>query len=157
MVHEELIETLLIAMINSGVSEEVLVSSCQTARPELSLEDIRETVKESRIRLTRAADYSRDEEFARAKRRCEEIYNNAYREGRMREALAAQKELNRLMDLNKRETESGGSSESAELQRIRSYFSPLGWGDNLPVWELARLAVQKIVDLQAEIGFAETQ
>lgn len=106
----------------------------------------------ARQRITIAADYDRDAEVGKAVTRLNDIYARAIRGQDMRTALAAQRELNRLLGLyqpaaDPTESESPGMHE---LHQVREHLEPLGLGKPASsTVELVRQAVLEIIRLRS--------
>lgn len=117
-------------------------------------------VEEARRRLTLAADYDRVEELARAIRRHNDLYEAARAAIGEKGAEATGsdinactnilKEISRLLDLYRPGNLPGGdnSREAAELRQVRGYLETLEipGGDEMPVAELARIAVTQLAN-----------
>lgn len=109
---------------------------------------------DARRRLTVAADFHRDEEVGRALVRLGDLYERSLRVQDVKTALAAQKELNKLLDLYAGAPPAGGEDyhaggqAAADLAAVRQHLAPLGLGgDDDSTVELARLAVEKLIHL----------
>jgi hypothetical protein len=107
-------------------------------------------VAEARKRITVAADYTRDEQVALAFTRFNDIYGKSMAVKDHRTALAAQKELNRLLGLNSPARDAVGGDEDIvtvrrQVELMASYLIPLGLvPDTYPVEEHARVAAEII-------------
>ena len=92
------------------------------------------------------------EQLKEAIRRCDTLYAEAKKEGDIRAALAAQRDLNRLMGLYDSATKEQAvvaSAAQAELDAAREQLSPLALHDgDASLSELCRLAVSRIVELE---------
>lgn len=113
----------------------------------------REAVKEARRRLQLAAEYNRDEALGTAIQRLNTLYAAAVQEKDTRSAIAAQKEINRLLDLTRTadaDAIAGGDGEAAAiLAAVVAHLAPLDLAaDDTPPDELARLAVAEILKLK---------
>jgi len=104
-------------------------------------------LQEARRQLTLAADFHRTEELGKAIKRLDDCYARSLAIQDVKTALAAQKEMNRLLDLY-RPLGSATSPDDAhaetaeELAAVREYLEPLGLGGpEVSVAELARRAV----------------
>jgi len=92
-------------------------------------DDAREIVRQAQIAVTRAAAFDRVEEVGLAKMRLERLYEIAMGEKDHKQALAIQKEINRLCGLINQPTielDADGDPSAGELARIRDQVIPLG-------------------------------
>jgi hypothetical protein len=114
---------------------------------------VNEAICEARRKLTRTADYNRDEQLGTAITRMNDIYSRAIRAGDIKTALMAQRDINKLLDLYREATtESRDSSEDVsslnaqeELRLIRQHLIPLELADEAyPLPEHARIAAEII-------------
>ncbi len=145
------IEKIVLLMV-SGMSQADLESAC-VMKLGLEPERVASAVAEARRRLTRAADYNRDEQLGTAITRMNDLYARAVRTGDLKTALTAQREINKLMDLY-REAIGGEGPEAehadpegaqAELAAIRRHLLPLGLAaESYPLREHARIAADLI-------------
>ena len=109
-------------------------------------------LQRARRAITIAADYRRDTEIGTAKHRLETLFREASEAGERATALAAQKELDKLLGLYKTteptdEAEASGDAGrlAAELAAIGEHLRPLGLGpEGYPLTELARVAAERI-------------
>jgi predicted kinase len=105
----------------------------------------------ARRRITLAADYHRDHELGQAIVRLNDCYRRSLAVQDAKTALAAQKELNKLMDLyTKPENTAPAESDSqaaAELEAVGRHLLPLRLAaSDSPLEEHARLAALRILE-----------
>ena len=154
------IDRVLLWMI-SGLAGADLENAC-IAKLDIDPAQVRGVISEARKRLTLAAEYNRDEMLGTALTRLNDLYGRCMRttttEGRpdpnVAKALDVQKEISRLAGLYRSVSfgggESGASEASEELTAIGEYLLPLALaGETYPLREHARLAVQRITELEA--------
>ena len=142
----------VIRMLISGVSEEAVRHAC-VENFGLDHAEAAKLVVEGRQQITLAADYHRDEELGTAIARLKDLYSRSIAASEVKTALAAQKELNRLLKLYDAPHEPSGEIETAEVradhQAAFDHLVPLDLaGPDAPLAEHARLAVAKILELQ---------
>ncbi len=112
--------------------------------------DVPAAAAEVRRRIVGAADLHRDAELTDAIARLDELYRAAQSDGETKDAIAAQKELNKLRGLYRTSAKpaAGGRAER-ELDAIDGHLRPLQLADaSAGPGELARLAVAEIVRLR---------
>lgn len=141
----------VVLLMVSGMSQADLANACVT---KLGIEpnEVAAVTAEARRRLTRAADYNRDEQLGTAITRMNDIYARAIRAGDIKTALTAQREINKLMDLYREASGGYGTGEDAEddgaqseLAAIRLHLLPLGLAaETYPLREHARIAADLI-------------
>jgi len=119
-----------------------------------AVEKLGVTHEEAELLVSRAADsirqaasFNREHEIGTAIHRLNDIYTRSVREKDTRTAMAAQRELNRLMRLYDPppadEQGNDGRESIEELGIVRSHLLPLGLApDTYPIHEHARLAAQ---------------
>lgn len=114
--------------------------------------EIDSAVKAARRKLTLAAEHHRDEQLGIAITRINECYAQSKAVKDVKQQIAAQKELNRLLDLY-RPVESNQPIDdraAAELSAIRAYLAPLDLAPQTSATvELARLAAAEIMHARA--------
>jgi hypothetical protein len=125
---------------------------------------VRSVIAEARKRLTLAAEYNRDEMLGTALTRLNDLYSRCIRAGmdgngpNLAKALDVQREINRLAGLYRSTSLTPGRQpgefdpgEAAdELEAVGEYLLPLSLaGENYPLREHARLAAQRISELEA--------
>lgn len=117
------------------------------ARLGVPAEKIPDTIAEARRRLTVAADYSRDEQIGTAFVRLNDLYRRSLAVQDVKTALAAQRELNKLLHLypvKGTDTAPAGGTAAA-----RACLVALGLGpDDTDLAELCRRAAARIVELE---------
>lgn len=117
----------------------------------LSETKAKKAVDEAISCITLAADYDRKVEIGKAIIRLDDIFEKSMRVQDQKNALATQKEVNKLLDLyatpDRTESEDTHDENNA-LDTVREYLLPLELGDDeTPTVELARLAALKIMEL----------
>lgn len=121
----------------------------------IAREDASAAVRAARSRITVAADYVRDEQLGKAVLRLEDMYAKALasKPPNTATALAAQKELNKILNLYDAPPPLDGGHDiddtqtAQELRLVGSYLVPLGLASQeLPVAEHARIAADLIRD-----------
>ena len=134
--------------MTNGMTVEAAEAYCLSQRQDL--DTARRTVAEARQRITVAADYARDEQLGKAVMRLEDLYAKSIAGKDVRSAIAAQKELNRLLRLydapeQAPQTEGQEDESAGRLDVIASYLLPLKLTDTrYPVEEHARVAADII-------------
>ncbi len=112
-----------------------------------------EAVKKAAKKITTAADYNRTKEAGTAYFRLNDIYKKALKSADIKTALAAQKEISKLIGLYggvvqnmaSDDGESDITDSQAELTAIGKHLLPLGLApDDYPLKEHARIAAEKI-------------
>lgn len=152
------IERVLLWMV-SGLSGADLETAC-VAKLDVDPAQVKAVIAEARKRLTLAAEYNRDELLGTALTRLNDLYSRCIRAGadgngpNLAKALDVQREINRLTGLYRQPSLAGmdaGSSEACEeLDAVREHLLPLHLtSDAYPLREHARLAAQRIAELQA--------
>lgn len=142
---DEAIDKLVLLLV-AGKPRSVL--EVAAARFGIEPEDIEDAVAQARTRLTRAAEYDRDEQFGIAVSRMNDIYSRAITDGDIKTALTAQREISKLLDLPGRVSpdlshrgESDGQTGGDELESIADHLLPLGLApESYPLREHARIA-----------------
>ncbi len=132
----------IISLLVEGVSESDILEICAKS----GVEDPNKCLSQARKKLTIAASYNRDEQLGISIKRVNDIFESSMKEGDVKTALAAQKEISKLMDLYK--AVSGivkDSIDSNELQAVRDHLLPLEMtNQEKPISEHARLAALEI-------------
>lgn len=109
-------------------------------------------VAEARRRLTVAADYDRDEQVNTAYLRLNDLYARSLKVQDVKTALAAQKELSKLLALYASAgplVAAGPVGDGADAAAARAHLIGLGLAaDDAPLAELARLAVLRLCELE---------
>ena len=140
----------VVLLLTNGMTVEAAESYCISQRQDL--DTARRTVSEARQRITVAADYARDEQLGKAVMRLEDLYAKSIAGKDVRSAIAAQKELNRLLrlyDAPEQAPQAGGQQDDEgaanRLDLIAGYLLPLKLADaRYPVEEHARVAADII-------------
>lgn len=106
-------------------------------------------IAEAKRRLNVAAKYDPDEKLGEAMTRLNDIYARSLKAQDMKTALAAQREIDRIVGLYGLQGASAASSESegsnTELEAIASHLRPLNLApDDYPLPEVARIAADRI-------------
>jgi predicted DNA-binding protein (UPF0251 family) len=103
-------------------------------------------IAQARRKITLAADYARDEEIGKAITRLGDIYQRSIAMQDIKTALAAQREVSRLLGLLRKPPEEDGAGPEAErLRTIAGHLLPLRLADpSRPLEEHARLAAGAI-------------
>lgn len=137
----------IILLLTFGANEREV--EAEVANFGLTPRKTRSLIARARERIILAAQGSREEEIGSAVRRCKYIIRKAAKDD-PRTALAAQRELSKLLNLYTR-YEAGGSDESAEtVSACRRHLEPLNLAlPSTPIEELCRLAVARIVALES--------
>ncbi len=165
-VTDSTIERVLLWMVY-GLAGADLESAC-VAKLDVDPSQVRSVIAEARKRLTLAAEYNRDELLGTALTRLNDLYSRCIRtagEGsgpNLAKALDVQREINRLTGLYRQPSLAGmdsGSTESGEeLAAVGEHLFPLALaGENYPLREHARLAAQRITELEAVAASGEHQ
>lgn len=134
----------LVLLLCSGISADTAGAKA-AQKWELTPELAGAHVLEASRRITLAADYNRDEELGKAHTRLNLIYAKSLTMSDLRVSLAAQKELNRLLDLTQTappdEEPKAAERQNPEADAIRAHLVPLlDTDDTTPLPEVARLA-----------------
>lgn len=112
--------------------------------------EVGRVIEDARRMLTLAATVNRDEKFAEAVSRLNDLYTLSHAAEDYRTAMAAQKELNRLYALYRppaeKPAESLGGEDRETIEAMRAHLEPLGLAPAgaHPI-ELARLASERII------------
>lgn len=145
----------VVLLMVSGMSQADLDNACVT-RLGIEPHEVEAVTTEARRRLTRAADYNRDEQLGTAITRMNDIYARAIRAADIKTALTAQREINKLMNLYREASDSPGAEDTEdhvadelriELAAIRDHLLPLALAaETYPLREHARIAADQIRD-----------
>lgn len=140
----------IVLLLISGISRE---AAADYATSELSIapDKAKAAVAEARRKITRAADYNRDEEFGKAITRYNDLYGRAVKAQDTKTAIQAQGRLDKLLALYAGpEDGAAAGGESADATLARKHLVALNLAsDAYPLQEHARLAAQRIVELEA--------
>jgi hypothetical protein len=142
-----------VLLLVSGASDDAAVEAC--VKHGLPRPDAKAAVIDARRRITVAADYNRIEEVGTAYIRLHDLYRRSVEADDVKSALAAQKELNKLLDLyaglqsDELEDVEDDASErgiiAAELAAVREHLLPLELApEDYPIAEHARIAADLI-------------
>jgi hypothetical protein len=140
----------VVLLLVSGLSDQAARDAC-VERLGHDAESASEVVAEARRRITIAADYKRDEQVGTAFFRLNDLYARSLKVQDVKTALAAQKELNKLLGLYpaaaQPDAEPGGDGEAVrELAAVRAHLAGLDLGQpNTTTEELARLAASRLI------------
>ena len=159
--NESTVDRVLLWMA-SGLAGADLETAC-VAKLDVDPAAVRAVVAEARKRLTLAAEYNRDELLGTALTRLNDLYSRCIRAGadgngpNLSKALDVQREINRLAGLYRQPSlaglDSGPDADGEELEAVRAYLLPLGLtSQSYPLREHARLAAQRIAELEAVLG-----
>lgn len=152
------IERVLLWMV-SGLAGADLENAC-IAKLSVDPSQVKAVIAEARKRLTLAAEYNRDELLGTALTRLNDLYSRCIRAGtdgngpNLAKALDVQREINRLTGLYRQPSlvglDAGSSEATEELAAVGEYLLPLALtSESYPMREHARLAVQRIAELEA--------
>ena len=110
----------VVLLMVSGLSEQAVAGACQQ-KLGMTPAKAKAAIRRARKLITLAADYNRDEQIGKAVVRLEDLYSRSLRVQDTKTALAAQKELNKLLALYP-ETPGHDADDDAEGQG-----GPLEW------------------------------
>jgi len=158
------IDSIILWMVG-GLSREALQKAC-VERLGLKVAQAKKLMAEARRRLILAAKFNRDEQFGVALKRLNDLYARCMRinpetrrETSLAGALEIQKEINRLVGLYHHPTaglSTHGEAEE-ELKAVAEHLLGLGLvGPEYPLREHARVAAQRIRELEARCGVSAT-
>jgi hypothetical protein len=144
----------IVLLVVSGLSEDAVISACQD---NLGLSDVDATAAyaDARRRVCLAAQYHPDEQLGVSIVRLNDLYARSLKIQDNKTALSVQKELNRLMDLDRRPPAPGeitGTADTDDGKAARLHLEPLRLGrpgDALA--ELCRLAALRIIELEGHV------
>ncbi len=134
----------IVLLLTAGLGVEQAVAAVERNHG-LDPSAARQAVDAARKLLTLAADYARDEQLGKAVMRLEDLFAKSMLARDIKTALAAQRELDRLLNLygDAAADADGGSDDGAarELALIEGYVRPLGLcAASYPVAEHVRVA-----------------
>ncbi len=156
-VSEENLNKIIIALV-SGASNEMAEQIC-VSKLGLKLKDAKSAIIDARKQITVAADFNRVDELGTAIIRLQDVYAKSMRVQDTKTALAAQKELNKLLDLYRAVEHAqsmGGDLEAVsiaeqELAAIAQHLLPLNLAKkDYPLSGHARIVAEKLRRLQSE-------
>jgi hypothetical protein len=142
------LDKVLLLMV-SGLSHADLTAVC-VSKLGVPPERVADIIAQTRRKLTLAADYNRDEQIGTAVTRLNDIYSRAIREQDTKVCLAAQKELNKLLDLYRMTAEhadygSGNDEADSETAAVAAHLLPLKLvPETHPLREHARVAAEMV-------------
>ena len=146
----------LVTLKAAGASDDVLESKCRASGiPDVEIPDI---LVEVNRRLLAVADVDRELELGIAIVRTDMIFRKATVDGDNKTALAAQRELNRLLGLYRDGEQAGakggdmvGAAEAlATLNMVAAHLLPLGLAPaDYPIQEHARIAADRVCELKS--------
>ena len=147
----------VLLLVVTGVPEDTIL---KVAEEKLGLDAAaaRAAIAEARRQITLAADYNRDDELGTAYLRLNDLYTRAVKVQDLKTALAAQRELDKLLDLYPKAApgdgtgpgQPDGTDTRADAEAAREHLAALNLTDaGAPLAEHARLAVSHIVELEA--------
>lgn len=107
--------------------------------------------KKAQKKIILAAHYDKTKELGTAIARLNDLYRRAVAIQDTKTALAIQREINKLLDLYDKPTDTAATDiTDSENELARRYLANLGLGDeSTPLPELCRRAAAKIIALQA--------
>ena len=158
--NDSTIERVLLWMV-SGLAGAELETAC-IAKLDVDASQVKAVIAEARKRLTLAAEYNRDELLGTALTRLNDLYSRCIRTQNEAKALDVQREINRLTGLYRPASLLGGddgavSESSEELAAVAEQLLPLKLAsESYPLREHARLAAQRITQLEATVAMKET-
>jgi len=146
-----------VILLLASLQDRAAVAEACRSKLEIPDGQVDATIEEARRQITLAADYHRNQELGRAITRLNDCYERSLKIQDVKTALAAQKEINKLLDLYRptdgpvdpdRETTHDQAVD--ELAEVRDHLAPLGLADDeTSTVELARLAVAAICEHDA--------
>lgn len=139
----------LVLMLVSGVSPEA-AERAAVEKLGVAAKSAKKLLRQAQQAITRAADFNRQDEVGTAYLRLTDLYTRAIKTGDVKTALAAQRELNRLLALytppadEPDDTTTTGDA-AHELDLIRGHLLPLALApDTYPLHEHARIAADLV-------------
>ena len=150
----------VVLMLVQGIAPDAARVAC-IEKLGLSPDDADAVIAQARKNITIAAEFNRAKELGTAIIRLNDLYTRCIRLQDTKTALAAQKEISKMLQLHQSPTaDPGGDAEDETLdasaygssanalRAVREHLAPLALaGDETPTPELARLAVERIVEL----------
>jgi hypothetical protein len=141
----------IVLLVVSGLSEDAVISACQDNLG-LSDADAKAAYAEARRRVCLAAQYHPDEQLGVSITRLNDLYAHSLKIQDNKTALSVQKELNRLMDLDRLPPAPGEpaiAGDSDDMASARRHLEPLRLGktgDTLA--ELCHLTALRLIELE---------
>jgi len=160
--HDDTVNRLVVLLI-SNVTPAVIEEKADDFG--LTPKQLKVAISEARRRITLAADFHRDTEIGTAYVRLNELFRRSLEIQDAKTALAAQRELNKLLRLYDGPTtadgigapERAGGVDASELQAIREHLEPLALGPaDYPLRELARIAAERLRTVAPQIAKEDT-
>lgn len=142
---DEALDKLVLLLVSGLQPTAVQEAAAKLGLPEA---EIPAAIAEARTRIAIAARYNRHEQLGAAMVRLNDLYRRALAIQDTKTALAAQKELNKLLELYHPPVDAGRTDElDGEIATARRHLAPLGLADDrTPLAELCRLAVLKVLE-----------
>ncbi len=141
-------------MVNN-VPDDVVLETLKE-QSSLTAKEAAKVMAQAKGKILSAADFDRRKELGQARIRLTNIYTTSLNEKNTATALAAQRDLGKLMGLYDAEkidpspATEGADDSGPELELVRGYLEPLNLSAGATsVPELARLAAAKIIALQS--------
>jgi len=152
--NDSTVERVVLWMV-SGLAGDDLENAC-IAKLNVEPTKVKRLIRTARKRLTLAAEYNRDELLGTAMTRLNDLYGRCIRQQDESKALAVQREINRLTGLyGQAGSGDGGETDEAaeEVEAVAEQLHGLDLASlAYPLREHARLAVQRIRELEAQTG-----
>ena len=142
---QDVLDKIVLLMV-SGLQQ----GAVEEAAHKLGLTDgeVPAAIAEAKLAIAIAARYDRNEQMGAALIRLNDLYRRALAIQDTKTALAAQRELNKLMELYRPSpaSEERAAELAAEIAAARRHLAPMGLGsDETPLAELCRRAVLRIL------------
>jgi len=137
-------------LLVNGVGDAAVCKALE-GRHNLTGKSAVKVIADARRKITLAADFARAEEIGRAYHRLNDLYAQAKKGRDFRTALSVQRELDKLLGLYEEngdgDSAGGGAEDPRDAAMARQHLEALGFGrKGAPLAELARLAVQRIIE-----------
>lgn len=147
----EIVEKLVLLLVSNLSSEQI----AEAARKlDVAAESVPRAIAEARRRITIAADFHRDEQVGTAFVRLNDLYRRSLAIQDAKTALAAQKEINKLLDLYSGRAvpiTPQAAADDSDAEAARSHLAALKLAPpSAALSELCRLAVARIVELESQ-------
>ena len=113
----------VVLLMVSGLSEQAVAGACQQ-KLGMTPAKAKAAIRRARKLITLAADYNRDEQIGKAVVRLEDLYSRSLRVQDTKTALAAQRELNKLLDLYRPPGRADDADADADAE---GQAGPLEW------------------------------
>lgn len=142
---EDVVDRVLLALVRNVAPTELEKNAAQLGTDAAG---VAAAIAEARRRITLAARFNRDQEMGRAYHRLNDLYKTSTAIQDAKTALAAQRELHRLLGLYTHQAPTSTSTTDPDAELARANLRSLAIGtDADSLAELARLAVARIVEL----------